>query len=219
MEQCKMKRFLTTAAIALSMTTAAQAANHTIMFAGNYWRVTHMACNNDGNPMCMMHSQTTFGDGSVGVVEIKWVKAYPFINLSKTNWHFSPDLQVPFTVTLDSGSRIFVGVSKNAATVPNTMLFANVVSDEGSGWLEAFASSGTMTITFHNGNEPKWSIKMAGSRNAAQSFRSCIKLLDENGAPAPQATSPVDDPDASSQPAPSKPVPTAPIKKPKGDSI
>ena len=38
-----MKRFLTTAAIALSMTTVAQAANHTIMFAGNYWRVTHMA--------------------------------------------------------------------------------------------------------------------------------------------------------------------------------
>ena len=42
-----MKRFLTTAAIALSMTTVAQAANHTIMFASNYWRVTHMARSGD----------------------------------------------------------------------------------------------------------------------------------------------------------------------------
>ena len=38
-----MKRLLATAAIALSMTTAAQAANSTTMFAKGYWRVTHVA--------------------------------------------------------------------------------------------------------------------------------------------------------------------------------
>ena len=59
-----MKRFLTTAAIALSMTTAAQAANHTIMFAKDYWRVTYMERNNDGKPMCNMQSQISFSNGA-----------------------------------------------------------------------------------------------------------------------------------------------------------
>ena len=59
-----MKRFLTTAAIALSVTTAAQADNNTTMFAKGYWRVTHMARNSDGNPMCIMNRQISLSNGN-----------------------------------------------------------------------------------------------------------------------------------------------------------
>jgi len=98
-----------------------------------------------------------------------------------------------------------------------------VTTDEGSDWLDNFASSETMTINFRSGNEPQWSVKMVGSRDALKSFQSCTKTLAENVATSPQAkpTSPVPDvPDASSsQPAPTSPVQTVPIKKPKGESI
>ena len=52
-----MKRLLATAAIALSMTTAAQAANSTTMFAKGYWRVTHVAHDLNRIPQCLMQSQ------------------------------------------------------------------------------------------------------------------------------------------------------------------
>jgi hypothetical protein len=218
-----MKRLLTTAAVALSMTTAAQAANHTIMFASNYWRVTHIARNNDGNPMCMMSSQISFPGGATGSVMIKLVKGSPFIHLTKTNWQFPTDMQVPFSINLDNGRHEFFGTSKKFPNFKFNFIVTNVLKDEAdNGWLDDFASSETMTINFRNGNEPRWSVKMAGSRDASKSFQSCIKTLAENAATSPQATptSPVPDvPDGSSQPAPTNPVQTVPIKKPKGDSI
>jgi hypothetical protein len=65
-----------------------------------------------------------------------------------------------------------------------------------------------MIIKFHSGNESQWSVKMAGSREATESFRSCIKMFAEDGK-AP--TSPLsDDRGASSQPAPTNPVQTVP---------
>jgi hypothetical protein len=121
-----------------------------------------------------------------------------------------------------TGRREFVGVSKNRAAYKTSHIIASVVKDEGDGWLDDFASSEAMTINFRSGDEPKWSVKMAGSRDASKSFRSCIKTLAENAATSLQAipSSPVPDvPDASSQPAPTSPVQTVPIKKPKGDSI
>jgi hypothetical protein len=132
-----MKRFLTTAAIALSMTTAAQAANNTIMFAKGYWRVTHMARNNDGNPMCIMQSQISFAKGATGFVMIKWIKGSPFIHLGKNNWQFPPDMQVPFSINLDNGRREFVGVSKIPADSKSSAVVTNTLKDEtGNGWLD-----------------------------------------------------------------------------------
>jgi hypothetical protein len=210
------------------MMTTAQAANNTILFAGNYWRVTHMAHNFDDKPMCIMHSQLSFtnsttGNSTVGSVMIKSIKGNlnPSIQLSK-DWHFPSDIQVPFSVDFDNVRREFVGVSKNNPVKSKVSVIMADVSadDDNNGWLEAFASSETMTITFRTGNEPKWSVKMAGSREALKSFRSCIKSLEKDTSPVPQATSPVPEvPDASSQPVPTNPVKTVPTKRPKGDSI
>jgi hypothetical protein len=131
--------------------------------------------------------------------------------------------QVPFSINLDNGRHEFFGTSKKFPNFKFNFIVTNVLKDEAdNGWLDDFASSETMTINFRNGNEPRWSVKMAGSRDASKSFQSCIKTLAENAATSPQATptSPVPDvPDGSSQPAPTNPVQTVPIKKPKGDSI
>jgi hypothetical protein len=216
-----LKRLLlTTAALALLTGLPAQAADHTTMFASNYWRVTHIAHNSMGVSMCNMQSQMTFAHGITGFVMIKWQKGQPnpFIQLGKTNWRFSNDLQVPFSIKLDNGHREFVGVSTIPATAPNSIvLLANVAKDEGDGWLDNFAASKTMIINFRNGNEPQWPVKMTGSRDASKAFRSCLKSL-ENGASPEASTSPVPDvPNESS--APTSPVQMVPIKKPKGDSI
>jgi hypothetical protein len=217
-----VKCLLAMAAIALSMTTAAQAANHTIMFAGNYWRVTHIARNTGGIPMCSMQSQISLPNNAVGYVMIKWSTQFPHpsLQLSKTNWRFPSDMQVPFSIDLDNGRRQFVGVSRVNTNIKNTFIEVAIGADEGNGsWLDDFASSGTMTIKF-SGNEPQWTVKMAGSRDAAKSFRSCLNRLNENGPPDERPTSPVPDvPDTSSQFGTPKPVPTVPIRKPKGDSI
>jgi hypothetical protein len=121
---------------------------------------------------------------------------------------------VPFSVIPDKGRREFFGISR-VATTNNNIILAIVTADEGDTWLDDFASSETMTVKFHSGNEPQWPVKMAGSRDASKAFRSCVKTLPENGAPAP---SPVPDV-PESQPAPTNPVPTVPIKKPKGERI
>jgi hypothetical protein len=204
--------FLITAAIALSVTTAAQAANSTVMFARNYWRVTHMARSNDGTPMCIMQSQISLANDATGFVFIKWTKGHknPFINLTKTNWHFSPDLQVPFSLILDSGRVDFAGMTKTSETRSHLLTFE---MEEVAGLLDDLAASEKLIINF-NGTEPQWTIKMAGSRDATKAFRSCVKALDADGSPV--ATSPVPaDPEIISP----KPVPTMPIKKRKGESI
>jgi hypothetical protein len=210
---------MTTAAIALSLTAAAQAENNTSMYAGGYWKVVHVARNSDGVPMCMMQSQITFNhssSNSVGFVQIKWINSYsyPAIHLSRPNWHFPPDMQLPLSITLDSTPYEFVGVSRNA-NFKQSIVQIVMTKDDGGDWLGNFASAETMTIAFRSGNEPQWSVKMTGSRKAYESFQSCIKLLEKKASPQ-ETTSPVPE---NTQPVPTSPVPTVPIKKPKGDSI
>ena len=212
-----MKRLLATAAVALSITTAAQAANKTVVFASNYWHVSHFAHNSNGNPQCTMRSQISFTDSVIGYVTIVWVKGKLYVYLGKTNWHIPPDMQVPFSVNLDNGRREFVGISNKLVGGTKSIGIMTSTDDVDSDWLDDFASSETMTVSFRSGNEPRWSFKMAGSRDASKAFQTCIKSLDENSvatSPVPQApsTSPMPD-------VPTKPVQTVPIKKPKGESI
>jgi hypothetical protein len=60
-----------------------------------------------------MQSQMTFTHGVTGFVMIKWQKGQPnpFIQLGKTNWRFSNDLQVPFSIKLDNGQKRVVTVA------------------------------------------------------------------------------------------------------------
>ena len=189
------------------------------MFASNYWRVTHMARNYDGVPMCIMHSQLSFATGATAFVQIKWTKgkSNPFIELDKTNWHFPPDMQVQFSIKLDNDHHEFVGVSKIDSKRGGMSVLVTYLMEEGNDWLDAFASSEAMTINFQSGNEPRWSLKMAGSRDATKSFRACVKILGDTS-PAPQATSPVPQAPPTSPIPDANPVQTVPVK-PKGEKI
>ena len=76
--------------------------------------------------MCMMQSQITFNpssSNSVSFVQIKWINgySYPAVHLSRSNWHFPPDMQLPLSITLDNAPYEFVGVSRNA--IPNKASF------------------------------------------------------------------------------------------------
>src|SRR5262249_38190232 len=105
----------------------------------------------------------------------------------------APDLQIPFSIKLYNGSREFAGVSRNTTTSGASSIIGYLVKDEGRGsdWLNDFASSEAMTIKFHSGNEPQWSVKMAGSLDAEKSFRSCISKLGGENTPQAATTSPV----------------------------
>jgi hypothetical protein len=203
----------TTAAIALSLTTAAQAANNNnaILFSSGYWRVIRIAHSDYGFPFCKLVTQiSSTANSAIAYVVIGWNKGAtgPYIHLNKTNWQFPIDLQIPFSITLDSGTHEFFGVARQTAKMLGTHVFSEVMVDDS--WLEEFASSENMTVTF-KGNEPKWTVKMAGSRAAEKQLRACVKGLSEETATT-QSTSPVPNDDEP------KKVQTVPIK-PKGDGI
>jgi hypothetical protein len=151
-------------------------------------------------------------------VSILYAKRSVTLFVSKTSWHFSPDTQVPLLVSLDNGQRDLFGTAKQILKFSG--IHADGIDED---WLEEFASSRKMTITF-KGNEPQWTVKMAGSRDATKSFRSCMKILSED---ATASTTPVPDNsgDVSSEATPTSPVPTEPKKvqtvpvNPKGDAI
>ena len=103
-----------------------------------------------------------------------WVNEKLYLWLGKTNWNILPDIQVQFSVNLDKDRREFVGVSTKLVGGVKSIGF--MTSDVDNDWLDDFSSSEAMTINFH-GNEPKWSVKMAGNRDATKAFRSCIKSL------------------------------------------
>ena len=137
------------------------------MYAGGYWKVVHVARNSDGVPMCMMQSQITFNpssSNSVGFVQIKWINSYsyPAIHLSRPNWHFPPDMQLPFP----SLSIMHLMMACRDANFKQSIVEIVMTKDDGGDWPGNFASAETMTIAFRSGNEPQWSVKMTGSRKA-----------------------------------------------------
>jgi hypothetical protein len=201
-----MKRLLTVTAIVLSMTTAAYAANYKNLYAKKYWRVTIYPATG-----CSMASQLTLPDGGgTGFVVLTWKPnlASPLsIYVTKTGWKFEPDIETPFTVTLDKGTTEMTGVTTKNPPPALRGVIATV--DEGTDWLDDVAASDHMTITF-KGNEPVWNVKMGGGRDAVASMRTCISMMESGSG---QATSPV--PDDSFV----KKVPTVPSGKSKGQRI
>ena len=208
-----MKRILTAAAIALLASTAAQADNMTKIYGGGNWATYHMAKNAGGKPMCMITGAWTFRDGAKSDVMLKYSNEHGlFMHLSKTTWSFEPGLDVTLAISFDGGYREGTGNTTKSQTTGQPMLETSIPSNVVEGFLEDFANARMMTITFKSGNEPPWSGRMDGSRDAVKAFTDCMTSIIIVGAAA-RATSPVG-PKATSPVAPKAISPVAPKSQP-----
>ena len=159
---------------------------------------------NDNSPACVLSTQLSMARDSVVTLILRWTKGHrnPFVNMTKTGWRFSPDLQVPFTITLDSGKLDFGGLAR---VYEGKSYVTSFEAEEIADMLDDLASSDKFVIGF-NGTEPQWTFRVGGLKDAVKSFRSCVKSMQADEKP----TSPV--PDVSDEPT--SPVPG---KKPKND--
>jgi|EndMetStandDraft_3_1072993.scaffolds.fasta_scaffold20329_4 hypothetical protein len=196
-----MKRILL-AATALVMMTGAAAATSRQLVASGYWSTHIVDRSSDGTPMCMMRATWTAPGGAEGRVFVKYANGEVFFHIFKTNWRFDADVEVPLTVTFDSGVRKATGVTVN--TNGHHMIEIAVQKEHAGGILSDFAESNVMAINFESGNEPTWNANMYGSRLAAQWFIRCIKHIGGGGTATspvgPQASSPVGPPKSSAKP-------------------
>jgi hypothetical protein len=219
-----MNKFLmTTAALAL-LTTTAQAASEgpAILYNGKYWNTTYRPSNSAGAPMCVITGSWTFASGATGMAMLKWgaESKTVFMHIAKSTWRFQSNIKVPISITLDSGVRNGDGSTVNNANGTLGMIEIHVQAEYAQKFIEDFAASNNMVITFRSGNEPPWRAEMAGSAEASQAWLRCIAYLNNGEGLAPQATSPVPPQATSPIPqqatSPTSPVPTKPTvnKKP-----
>ena len=179
-----MKKFLITAAIALSMTTAALAAKPNPFYTvvkGKYWETLLMAKSDEGHPLCMMTAGNAYSR-----FYIKWSAVNGMrVQVFKTNWRLPDDVKVPLQLE-------FKGVGKDDLTVaitaqdawpysqqgvPGASVFMEVGPDDEGKLLFAFSDSNRMQVNFLDGDEPSWTYVMEGSRKAVDGFRDCVDVV------------------------------------------
>ena len=173
-----MKRSIFAAAVLLLMATAAQAAGpFTKLYSGGWWEVSH-GTGNKGSPMCVM-TYKVLTNGVKGV-HVKWTERNgTFFEVFKSTWRTPIGSTVPMFVTFDHyDSDVQEHTFIATALASRPQLIGSIISeDEVVLFLKRFGDAETMTVVFPAGNEPEWSVPMAGSRNAAGAFERCIAAI------------------------------------------
>ncbi len=172
-------------------------------------RSVTFASNSGGMPMCVTSGSWTFRNGSTGQAMLKWSSDLGlFVHISKSNWRFGTDIEIPLSITFDGGARDGTGTSVVSAS--GTSMIEVHINGTGEHFVRDFADANRMVIAFKSGNEPQWEAQMQGSREAAIVLLKCIGYIKNNGgaatSPVPQASSPVAPPATS----PVGPKPTTP---------
>ena len=60
------------------------------------------------------------------------------------------------------------------------MLSLSFADDAAPMFLEEFSTADEMVISFKGGNEPPWTLSMAGTRKASEVFMQCVSQIDES---------------------------------------
>jgi len=206
-----VKKYLATAAIALSMMTAAHAASEqstgstaepVTLYTGTFWKTMFYASNVEGEPMCVTSGRWDFKTGAMSMMMLKWQPSLGlFVHITKSSWRFGPDIEVPLTITMDDNYRDGIGTTLKNSKGTSSMIQVNV-NGTGEHFIRDFAAANSMVIKFKSGNEPAWTANMRGSAEASQALLKCIAVVKEHG-----NTSPVPNTQAPTSQAPTSPVP------------
>ncbi|WP_036016843.1 hypothetical protein [Bradyrhizobium sp. WSM1743] len=204
-----MKNLLLTAfAIALSVTTAAAQ----VSIPSGAWSA-YRDKTSDSKTICGM--QTYFPAAKASIF-VKFIEGDDRIrvHMMKDSWRFPSDhsIDIQLTVGFDGYSQVVNargGVSEKGYPMVEFSLTSGI--DE---FLRQFGDANYMWIEYPQGDEPRWSARMIGSRKAAMLFKVCtLAVLDQMSARKP--TQPYGSaPAKPTQPFGSAKQPTQPIKQP-----
>jgi hypothetical protein len=130
------------------------------------------------------------------------------VRLARRSWQIADGARV--SVRSRVGDRLFVSNAEPRGSEIRWFITSDTMDD----WEIAFRASAVMQVEFLTGNEPPWTISLAGSARAIANLRTCIRALaDMGGATTPGWAAPAPPP----PPAPTTPgssaTPTGPARR------
>lgn len=154
---------------------AAQPTDRTLARAGDW--AAFIAMGDHGTPMCGMDIRGPEGQHFA----VKRIGTQPFltIHVSKATWQIPAGTQVPATMAL--GGTSFAGngtAMNNGRTIEWTLH-----GDEITRFVLAFRVGLTMRLSFARGTETPWIISLRGTSAMTDAFTTCVRALNQMGAP------------------------------------
>lgn len=204
-----MRRSIMTIAALALLTTSAHASKVWTLHKGKYWETFGIARNDQGDPMCGMK---TTGDNNR--FYIKWSPdAGMTVQIWKSTWQIAEGTKVAFALAFFDNAKpddvhtltTETGTASPIRGVAGTSVYMSVKSEDAPDVIGQFAAADKIVISFPNGDEPAWGVRMEGSRRAASEFVHCMELITGSKPTSPiKPTSPV---------APTQPIPAKPVQK------
>ena len=178
-----MKRLLTgTAALAVLMTTAASATKvkDTYLYRGKVWETYPANKSSQDRQLCGM--QTRFNVGNrYYVVMIKYtVQGGMDVQAFKSTWNIPANAKVSLRVEFvnDKKPGKPMAISTKEADVNGMLVAMPINQDDQLSFLAMFSDATTINISFPEGSEKPWSIKMNEARDAVNTFDVCMLGLE-----------------------------------------
>jgi hypothetical protein len=185
-----MRKLLLTTVVAIAFAAPASAK---VQFVSSYgvWTV-YAGTTDKGKPICgmLIKDNTPAGrtlhvkaiDGFGGILLMAW----------KPGWRIPDETEMPITLGFDRdtfGSTTAYGYT-SAGDESSHIEFRVVEGPATAKFLEEFAHADVMVLRFDSGSEVPWSMKMDGSRKAANDFAYCMAkyIRPATTQPYPQAS-------------------------------
>jgi hypothetical protein len=167
----KLRAAMMAMAAALLLATTAQAGPFTKLYSSGSWNVWLDAANDNGDRMCTMDAE--FARAS-GWAYVKWTaRGGGFLQAWKPTWRLPDGSTVPMSVTFTGFEVISPPITGEAKALNNGSAISFNIKDLPS-FLQLFGYANKMTIDFPRSNEPQWTLKMDGGRDAVRAFERCI---------------------------------------------
>ncbi len=175
-----------TAAAALLLSTAVQA-KETVLKESGAWKALLAPNNDTGSPICAMG--ITNSDGRK--FYIKYSDGVMFAQTFRTSWRLKGKQGTKVKVTIQFDDRTpfdGVGVANIGKTNGLSFLNVHIAAERESAFLQEVAEANDGVVSFPDGDEKPWGLRMTGSREVLTAFRACIANLEKRDANAPQPT-------------------------------
>ena len=209
----------TTLVVALISTASARN-----LLVSGYWT----SYQTDDAQICGMYVRLT--GASVRAIHIKFVRGTHqlFIMLFKTDWRFpNTGVQLTANFSIDNKKLAAPGWAASEQVSNTTINSVRFFVDPAytNGFLADLAAGNWLYVDFNEGNEPRWSAPLIGTREVATSFAKCIIAMGGLQQRPPQTATQPYDPKTEplptipvpTQPAtPTTPIPTTPVQRPLG---
>jgi hypothetical protein len=165
-------RTLTTLSLAAALMLGASSA-HADMKELARWGVwaAYSGTDDENKPVCSI-----VVNGDVRSLHIKWQPGHGlFIHARKETWDVPANFPMPMIMQFDNDAPLKGTASRHAGIKHGkTIQYTIGYNDTAKRFMERFASSYRMRVTFPGGSERDWNMSMEGSRVIANHFARCV---------------------------------------------